>query len=178
MPRVPYRRRYPGCYWTERGVGFAEAVRHAGEELASEAGHLVDEARELALAEHDELHVAVGDHRRVARCLFQQGQLAERIARPELGDLAALLAHLRAPLEDHEELVAGLTLGDEGLPGGDRTSSARRATNWRSLREQAAKSGTCWRWSMNASRRAMGPESNHLAATRHLRRIRRGLRGI
>ena len=53
------------------------------------------------------------------------------------------------------------------LPAGTRTSSARRATSWRSLREQAAKSGTCWRWSMNASRRAMGRESNDLTPARH-----------
>ena len=38
---------------------------------------------------------------------------------PSGRDLATLPGHLRGPVEDHEELVAGLTLGDEGLPRGD-----------------------------------------------------------
>src|SRR5690349_6192117 len=52
-------------------VGLAEAVRHPGQEFPGEAGDLVDQARELALTEDDQLHVAVGDDGRVAGCLLQ-----------------------------------------------------------------------------------------------------------
>ena len=80
---------------------------------------------------------------------------------PRVATLRPVAGHPGLPVEDHEELVAGLALGDERpCPARTCTSSARRATSWRSLREQAAKSGTCWRWSMKASRRAMGRESN------------------
>ena len=70
---------------------------------------------ELALAEHDELHVGLGDDGRVAGRLVEQRQLAERVARAEGGDLAALAGDLGRAVEDHEELVAGLALGDEHL---------------------------------------------------------------
>ena len=107
--------------------------------LRGEAGDLVDEAGELALAEHDELHVGLGDDGRVAGRLVEQRELAERVARAERRDLAALAGDLGGAVEDHEELVAGLALGDEDLARpATCTSSARRATSWRSLREQAA----------------------------------------
>ena len=49
--------------------------------LRGEARHLVDDAGELALAEHDELDVALGDDGRVPGCLVEEGELAERLAR-------------------------------------------------------------------------------------------------
>ena len=138
-------------------VGLAEAVGHAGEQLAREAGHLVDEAGELALAEHDELHVGVGDDGRVAGRLVEQGELAEASPGPSVATLRPWRLDPGRAVEDHEELVAGLALGHERpCRPATRTSSARLATSWSSFLEQAAKSGTCWRWSMNASRRAMG----------------------
>src|SRR6266446_3621216 len=94
-------------------------MRHAREEFAREAGHLVDEAREFALAEHDELHVGLGDDGGVAGGFLEQRELAERVARAELRDLAAPAAHPGVALEDHEEFVARLTLRDQGLAGGD-----------------------------------------------------------
>ena len=87
-----------------------ESVRHAREEFAREAGNLVDEAREFALAEHDELHVGLGDDGGVAGRLLEQRKLAERVARAELRDLAAAPGYAGPAVEDHEELVARLTL--------------------------------------------------------------------
>ena len=124
--------------------------------LRGEAGHLVDEAGELALAEHDELHVGLGDDRRVAGRLLEQGELAERVAGADGGDLAALAGDPGLPSRITKNSWPVSPSETSVLPAGTRTSSARRATSWRSLREQAANSGTCWRWSMNASRRAMG----------------------
>src|SRR3954469_7772908 len=42
------------------GVGLAQAGGHGGQELASQTGHLVEHAGELALAEHQHLEVGVG----------------------------------------------------------------------------------------------------------------------
>ena len=78
------------------GVGLAEALGHAGEQLWAKPG-LVDEAGELALAEHDELHVGVGDDGRVARRLVEEGELAEGLARAEGRDLPALAVTRAVP---------------------------------------------------------------------------------
>ena len=59
-------------------VGLAQAPGHAGEQLAGEAGDLVEDAGELALAEHDELHVGLGDDGGVAGRLVEERELAER----------------------------------------------------------------------------------------------------
>src|SRR5439155_13586365 len=75
------------------GISVPQSVRHACEEFAREAGYLVDEAGEFSLAEHDELHVGLGDDGGVAGGLLEQRELAERVARPELRDLAATAAH-------------------------------------------------------------------------------------
>src|SRR4029077_6193084 len=90
-------------------------VRHSGEKFSREAGDFVDEAGELTLTEHDALHVALGDDGRVSGGLLEQRELAEGVARAEGRDLAAVSAHAGGPAEDHEELVARLALGDQGL---------------------------------------------------------------
>ena len=51
--------------------------------LRAKPGHLVDDAGELALAEHDELHVGLGDDGRVAGRLVEERELAERVAGAE-----------------------------------------------------------------------------------------------
>src|SRR5438105_9222600 len=100
-------------------VRVAETLGHAGEHLAREAGYLVDDARELALTEHDELHIGLGHDCRVARRLLEQGEFPERVARTEGRDLATVPGHRGGAADDHEELVAGLALGDEDLAGRD-----------------------------------------------------------
>ena len=87
--------------------------------LRGEARYLVDDAGELALTEHDEVHVGLGDDGRVAGRLLEERELTEGVARADRRDLAAVPAHLGLALEDHEELVAGLALGHERLPGRD-----------------------------------------------------------
>ena len=112
--------------------------------LRAKPGTSSMQAGELALAEHDELHVGLGDDGRVAGRLVEEGELAEGVARAEVGDLAAVAARPGPAVEDHEELVAGLALGDEGLAGRDASRprpGGRPAAS--SLREQAEKSGTC-----------------------------------
>src|SRR5205823_8597034 len=74
-------------------VGVSQPVGHAREELAGEAGHLVDETRKFALAEYDELHVGLGDNRGVAGGFFEQRELAERVARAAGRELAAVAVH-------------------------------------------------------------------------------------
>src|SRR5438477_12720071 len=49
-----------------RHVGGAQPARHGGEQLPRKAGDVVDEAGELALTQHDELHRCLRDRGRVA----------------------------------------------------------------------------------------------------------------
>src|SRR5690242_2889801 len=100
-------------------VGFAQTARHARQQLARDARDLVEDAAELALAEHHELHRRLRGDGRVARRLVEEGQLAERRARAERRDLAAAAAHLGGTAQDHEELRAGGTLAHEDPPGFD-----------------------------------------------------------
>ena len=58
--------------------------------LRAKPGTSSIDAGELALAEHDQLHVGVGDDGGVAGRLVEQRQLAERVAGAEGRDLAAL----------------------------------------------------------------------------------------
>ena len=114
--------------------------------LRAKPGTSSIDAGELALAEDDELHVGLGDDRRVAGRLLEQGELAERVARADVrrpcGPCRVTLALPSRITKNSWPVSPSVT---RVLPAGTRTSSARLATSWRSLREQAAKSGTCWR---------------------------------
>ena len=91
---LPRHRRSNAAHWTELCVGLAQAAGHPGEQLARDAGDLVDEPAELALAEHDDLHRRLRGDGRVARRLVEERELAERGARAERRDLAAAAADL------------------------------------------------------------------------------------
>ena len=97
----------------------AQASGQAGEQLVREAGYLVDQARELALAEHDELHRRDGRDRRVARRPVEQCEVAEEVAGPERRDLLTVTGDLGVALDDHEELGPGRALAHEDLAGVD-----------------------------------------------------------
>ena len=94
-------------------VGVAETSCHSREELARDAGNFVDDATELALAEHHEFHVGLRGHRGVTRCLVEEGELAECGARAEGRDLPAASGDLGRALEDHDELRSARSLADE-----------------------------------------------------------------
>ena len=97
---------------------------------------------ELALAEHDELHVGLGDDGRVAGRLVEQRELAER--RPGRGSRSCGPggSTLAVPSRITKNSCPVSPSVTRTLPAGTRTSSARRATSWRSLREQALKRDT------------------------------------
>src|SRR5438270_2608517 len=99
------------------GVGLAQALGHRRQELVGQGRHLVDDARELALAEDENLHVVLGHDRRRPWTAVEQRQLAEVLAPAELGDLLLPAFHRRVAVEDQEELVAGLALLHEHLAG-------------------------------------------------------------
>src|SRR4051794_39400901 len=69
------------------GVGLAETLGHGGQKLVGERRDLVDDTGELALAEDQDLHVLLGDHRRRSGPAVEERQLAEVLAGAELGDL-------------------------------------------------------------------------------------------
>ena len=94
-------------------------MRHAREQLARETRNLVDDAGELALTQHDEVHVGLGNDGRVAGRLLEQCELAERGARTDRRDLAAVAEDPGGSAEDDEELVTGLALGHERLVRAD-----------------------------------------------------------
>ena len=100
------------------GVRFAEAVRGAGEELAGEAGDLVEQPREIAFADHDEFGVGLGHDGGVAGSVSKHGKFSEPVPGPECRDRASVAAHPRGAVEDDEELVAVLTLVDDGGASG------------------------------------------------------------
>src|SRR5262249_30385875 len=81
--------------------------------------NLVDDAGELALTEHDEVHVGLGDDGCVARRLLEEGELAERVARADRRDLAPVPEDPGRSAEDDKELVTRLTLRHERLVGAD-----------------------------------------------------------
>ena len=132
-------------YWTDLGVGLAQALGHAGEQLAREAGDLVDDAGELALAEHDELHRR--SRRRRSRCGAPcRAGRARRRRRP--GPSVATLRPWRRHRRPVPSRITKNSLPvspslTRTLPGVDLHVLGPSATSWRSLREQAEKSGTC-----------------------------------
>src|SRR5947209_20538015 len=101
------RRRYFRLVAVGLGVGLAQALGHRRQELVGQVGHLVDDARELALAEDQDFHVVLGDDRRRAGAPVEQRQLAEVLAGAELGDLPLAALHRGVAVDDEEELVAG-----------------------------------------------------------------------
>ena len=115
----------------------------------------------------DEQTYVLGDDRGVAGGLSRRASSPKASPGPRVANLRPWRVTRAVPSRITKNSWPVSPSEMRALPAGDLTSSARRATSWRSLREQAAKSGTCWRWSMNASRRAMGRESNESRRTRH-----------
>ena len=72
------------------GVGLAQPVGHGRQQLAADGGHRLQQAVELALAEHQHVHVRLRDDRGRAGPAVEQGQLAEVAAGPEGGHLPAV----------------------------------------------------------------------------------------
>src|SRR5947209_7008432 len=97
------------------GVGLAEPLGHRRQQLVGQVGDLVDDARELALAEDEHLHVVLGHDRRRAGTAVEQSELAEVLAGAELGDLPLAALHRGVAADDEEELVSRLALLDEDL---------------------------------------------------------------
>src|SRR5436305_12531566 len=69
------------------GVGFTEPLGHRHQQLVGQGRHLVDDTRELALAEDEDLHVVLGHDRCRPWAAVEEGELAEVLADAELGDL-------------------------------------------------------------------------------------------
>ncbi len=177
---VAVRCRDPSAAATGRtGVGRAQTVRHAGEQLAREPGDLVDDPGELALAEHDELHRGLGGRR--SRCAgpCRAGRARRRPPRrPSEATLRPLAGDAGRAVDDHEELVAGLALGDEDLAGVDphvlRPAGHRAPGRAWSRRRRAGPAARC---SMKASLRDMAANLTTGSAVRtdHSTRNDRGL---
>lgn len=54
-------------------------MRRAGEQLAREAGYLVEQPREPGFTDDDQLHVGVGDDRRVAGGFSEEREFTEPV---------------------------------------------------------------------------------------------------
>src|SRR5712691_3331928 len=65
---------------------------------------------ELALAQHEASAGHCGLDRRAARSVFQERDLAEVIARPELPDRPFVPTNLRSSRDEDEELASALAL--------------------------------------------------------------------
>src|SRR5438132_5238057 len=94
-------------------VCLAQAMCRAGEHLAREAGQLIEQRGELALADDNKLHVGIGGDRRIAGGIYEERKFPERAPRSESGDFLALAADACGPFEDHEELVAALAFAHD-----------------------------------------------------------------
>src|SRR2546430_447306 len=97
-------------------VRFPQAVRPDPQDLVGEAGHGVGDAQEHAPAEHEHLHVGVGRDGCRAGPTVEQGELAEVLARTQLGDLWGAAPDRGRALQDEEELVPGTSFLDEDAP--------------------------------------------------------------
>ena len=93
-----------------RAVEVADAAGEGGQQLVGQRGHLVDDAREVALIDDQHRHVGVGGDRRGARAPVEQRELADDGARAEGGDLAPVALHCRRAVDDDERLAALLPL--------------------------------------------------------------------
>src|SRR5580704_13212870 len=95
---------------SDRGHGaivrLAQASGHRGEHLAGQRWNGVEHAVELTLAEHQERHVSLRDHRRRAWAAVEQCHLAEVLARAERRHLAVVAPHRGLTRDDEEELPA------------------------------------------------------------------------
>jgi hypothetical protein len=66
---------------------------------------------------HDHPQGGRGGHGRGAALRLEQADLAEEVARAELGNAQAVLANLGGAVLDHEELMGEPSLGGQVLPG-------------------------------------------------------------
>ena len=82
--RGPVRRQ------SKAGVGVAQPAGHGRQHLAGDGRHRLQQSVELALGEHQQVHLRLGHHRGRPGPPVEQGQLAEVAARTEGGHLLAL----------------------------------------------------------------------------------------
>ena len=146
----------------EGGVVTADSALHQNPRLREDIEELQLRFAYFPGSRHGRL--AVQDGGRQRRLAYPSGQPARRAR----GGRGALLPAAPSRASDvgavPRQRAGGATGGGQRAAhrGASRRSlpvpgccRARRATSWRSLREQAANNGTCCKWSMNASRRAM-----------------------
>ena len=92
-----------------------EPVADAREDLERDRRHRLHGPPEAAVGDHEHVHRRGRRDGRRARAVREQRDLAEPVARPELGHGLALLRHAGRALDEHEELAAGPTLArDDG----------------------------------------------------------------
>ncbi len=94
-------------------------LRERAEHLALHLGHPLDHAPERLAGEDEEPKRRRRGHRRRARDVLDQRDLAEEVAVLERRDVAPVLRHLGLALDDHEELLSGLALAAEHPAGID-----------------------------------------------------------
>src|SRR5438067_2048705 len=92
------------------GVEFVQPSSHSGEQLVVELRYLVEQAAELAWADHEKVQRCCGADRRVAPVVrtVEQRQLTEIVARPQRRNLSAVPRNGRLAVDDDKELVPGL----------------------------------------------------------------------
>ena len=114
-------------HWTDLGVGVAQATGHAGEQLAGEAGDLVDQRRRTragrARRAPSESAVTVA----LRGALSRSASSPKTSPGPRVATLRPWRLDLGLALDDHEELAAGRALAHEDLAGRDRPSRPRPA---------------------------------------------------
>ena len=93
-------------------VGFIRSAS-ALSTFALDRGGVAEEPPERLAGDHEQADGSHRDHRRRARRLRQQRDLAEEVARLERGDPAALPARFDRPVDEHEELAPLHALRDQ-----------------------------------------------------------------
>src|SRR5690606_21161229 len=94
-------------------IELAHPGRERREHLVVERGDLVEQARELAGAEHGHGQRRRRHHGGCAGAVVEQRQLAHAVAGAEGGDLLSAPEHVGHALHDDERLPADVALGDE-----------------------------------------------------------------
>src|SRR5690606_36092910 len=94
-------------------IEIADARRERGEQLHRDGRMVLDDAPEVPLVEDEQRAVALADGARRARPVGEQCELANDVARSELGDLAIASLDGHLALQDDERFATELTLVDD-----------------------------------------------------------------
>lgn len=78
------------CSWSDAGVKFVQASRHASQESVTHRRNRVERGLEPGAFQHRERHRYVGRHRGVSRRGIEEGELAEVVTGFEARNVSAL----------------------------------------------------------------------------------------